>query len=86
MSGNKMLQAILDGQRAIKEELKKDIARVDGKLTKLIKDNADAIRENGERIDNLGKQLAYLEDDAPTNDEFDALEKRVTKVEIKLSV
>ncbi|MDP3973925.1 MAG: hypothetical protein Q8P92_03770 [Candidatus Daviesbacteria bacterium] len=33
------------------------------------------------RIDKLGKSLAYLEDDAPTREEFDNLEDRVDKVE-----
>jgi len=33
------------------------------------------------RINKLGMQLAILEDDAPTIDEFDGLEKRVTKLE-----
>ena len=35
------------------------------------------------RIDKLGRQLAYLEDDAPTREEHDNLEKRVVKVEQK---
>ena len=37
------------------------------------------------RIDKLGKSLAYLEDDTPTRDEFDGLEKRVEKVERNLA-
>lgn len=36
---------------------------------------------NGGRIDKLGRQLAYLEDDSPTIKEFDLLDKRVTKIE-----
>lgn len=34
-------------------------------------------------IDKNGRQLAYLEDDAPTREEFDILEKRVGKLEQK---
>ena len=66
MSDTKVLQAILDGQVTIRE----DIRRVDKKVDK-----------NGERIDKLGVQLAELSDDAPTIEEFDKLGKRVAKPE-----
>ena len=32
------------------------------------------------KIDKLGRQLAYLEDDTPTREEFDHLGKRVDKI------
>lgn len=66
----KLLQAILDGQKALETRLSEKIDKLDQKVEK-----------NGKRIDNLGKQLAYLEDDAPTREEFDGLDKRVTKLE-----
>ncbi len=66
----KMLQAILDGQRAIKEELKGEIQK-----------NRQAIQETKEtlteRIDRLGLQLAQLSDDVPTVEEFDELKEQV---------
>ncbi len=63
MSDTKVLQAILDGQTQIREDLKK-------------------IEKNlGDRIDKVGLQVANLEDDCPTNDEFTSLEKRVKKLE-----
>lgn len=37
------------------------------------------------RLDKIGLAVARLEDDAPTIEEFDKLEKRVTKVELKAS-
>lgn len=61
-----MLQAILD--KIV--EVQDDVKRVDEKVVK-----------NGKRIDKLGEQLAYLEDDAPTKGEFEKLEKRVGKLE-----
>ena len=64
MSDNRMLQTLIDGQTAIR----KDIKRVEKK-----------VGENGQRIDTLGSQLAALEDDAPTIEEFDDLKKRVDK-------
>lgn len=73
MSDSKILQAILDGQNGIRA----DIRRVEDKLSQTEKRLA-------ERIDKLGIQLAELSDDAPTIDEFDKLEKRVTKLESQI--
>ena len=66
MSDSKTLQAILDGQSSIRA----DIKRVEKK-----------VEENGARIDKLGLQIANLEDDSPTIEEFDNLEKRVKRLE-----
>jgi len=76
-----MLQAILDGQNAIKEELKSDIKRLEEKVDK----NTVTIEKNGERIDKIGLQLAELADDAPTIDEFEKLEKRVSTLELQMT-
>lgn len=77
-TGTKMLQILIDGQASIKRDIKdlgkKLTDRIDGVETKLTS-----------RIDKLGLQIASLEDDAPTNDEFEKLEKRVTKIEHKLA-
>lgn len=60
MNDKKILQAILD-------------------KVKLVDEKVDAVKEevisNGKRIDNLGKQLAFLENDVPTREEHDSLEK-----------
>lgn len=69
-SDTKMLQSILDGQTLIRKdikEVKEEAKKTEGRLTG--------------RIDKLGMQLASLEDDAPTIEEFDDMEKRVTKLE-----
>ena len=76
-----MLQAILDGQNAIKEELKSDIKRLEEKVDK----NTVIIEKNGKRIDKIGLQLAELADDAPTIDEFEKLEKRVSTLELQMT-
>ena len=47
MSNTKILQAILDGQRAIKEELKEDINKV-GKDVLRVEKKGD---KNGKRLD-----------------------------------
>jgi uncharacterized phage infection (PIP) family protein YhgE len=70
MSNTKILQALLDGQSEIKDEIKEvkeDLKKTDNKLTK--------------RIDNLGLQLAELADDAPTREEHEKLEGRMENLE-----
>lgn len=64
---HKMLQLVLEGQGAIRS----DIKNLDEKLTK--------------RIDRIGLDVARLQDDAPTIEEFDKLEKRVKNVEVKVA-
>lgn len=66
MSNTKMLQAILDGQASIKDD---------------IKEVKEEVKKNGGRIDKLGMELAELADDAPTVEEFNGLEKRVGRLE-----
>jgi hypothetical protein len=70
MTDGKILQAILDGQTKIREDIKK----VDKKIDKV------EIKLTG-RLDKIGLQLANLEDDTPANEDFDNLTKRVEKVE-----
>ena len=87
----KMLQAILNGQTAVKQELISRIDRVekklDGKIDNLeqkvdkLDIKIDKVENKlTERLDKIGKQLAYLEDDTPTRDEFDKLEQRVNSL------
>jgi len=77
----KMLRAIINGQSSLKQELKAEIKKLDQKLSNKIDQNRVEIKKNTKRLDKLGKQLAYLEDDAPTRGEHDELEKRVSKLE-----
>ena len=77
----KMLRVIINGQSAMKSEL---LTKIDGLGKKV--DNLDvevekANRNLTKRIDKLGKQLAYLEDDAPTIDEFEKLEAKVDRID-----
>ena len=79
----KMLQTIINGQSAMKSELLTKIEGVDKKidgveerLTKKI----DGVEERlTKRIDKIGLQVAKLEDDTPTIDEFDKLKNKVDK-------
>ena len=73
MSDTKILQAILDGQTSIRADItsvRSDIKRVEKK-----------VEHNGARIDKLGLQIAGLEDDTPTIEEFDNLDKKVKRLE-----
>ena len=70
MPNTKILQSILDGQTSIRKdikEVKEGLKKTETRLTT--------------RIDKLGLQIAKLEGDAPTVEEFDKLEKRVSKLE-----
>ena len=69
-TNNRLLQAILDKVAALEK-------KIDGGFKEVKK----AVVENGKRIDRLGFQLAELDDDAPTKDEFNELTQRVEKVE-----
>lgn len=84
MSDTKLLQAIVDGQSSLKEELKNDIKKIVVEVEKVkveVQKVKIEVRNNGKRIDKLGLAIARLEDDAPTVAEFDELETRVTKLE-----
>ncbi len=81
----KMLQAILSGQTALKQELISRIDKVDLKVDRL-GEKLDKVEKNlTGRIDKLGKQLAYLEDDTPTREEHEELVKRVDKLEQRIT-
>lgn len=93
----KILQAILNGQSALKQELVSKINKVDQRVERL-EGKIDQVEENltkkiktveknlTRRIDSIGRQLAYLEDDTPTREEFDKLENRVGELEQKSPV
>lgn len=92
MQNSKILQAILDGLNQLREDFKrleKMVDDVDEKLSNKIDSveeillaRTDKLDQNlTARMDKLGLQIAALEDDAPTNEAFDKLEKRVTKLE-----
>ena len=69
------MQSILQGQ----VEIKADIKKLDEKI--------DLVEERlTKRLDSIGSQVAYLDDDVPTNKEFRKLEKRVSKVEKKVAL
>ena len=77
----KMLQALIDGQNSIKEELLNKTDVVDKKVDRGFKSLKEEAIRNGKRIDNIGLELAELSDDAPTIKEHESLEKRVDKLE-----
>lgn len=82
MDDNKtMLRAIINGQSAMKAELLSEIRNVDKKVDQVREDLHDVKVSLTKRIDMIGRQVANLEDDTPTRDEFDDLEIRTTKLE-----
>ncbi len=85
MSDTKVLKAITNVQSVLHQliitEIKgvrEDIKRLDIKI--------DGVEERlTARINKIGSQLAFLEDDTPTREEHDNLEKRVGKIEKTIS-
>ena len=88
----KMLQAIINGQSAMKSELLGEIQKVEKKLSSEIgdlktdlgslrKETKERFEKLTERVDKIGLQIARLEDDTPTRDEFDDANSRLKKLE-----
>jgi hypothetical protein len=90
----KMLRIIINGQSSFRQEVLGKIDRLEQKLTERIGGVETKLtnRINGvekiltDRIDRLGKQLAFLEDDAPTREEFDTLKNKVDKIGHKVTL
>jgi uncharacterized protein YoxC len=84
----KMLRTIINGQSAMKSELLSEIRKGDEELGSEIKglrkETKEGLKKVNRRLDLIGKQVAYLDDDAPTGEEHDELEKRVKKLEHKV--
>ncbi len=77
MTDTKMLQAIASSIALLRQEMKNGFKDVNERMK-------NGFKDVNERVDRLGGDIAYLEDDAPTREEHDELEKRVTKLEHKI--
>lgn len=80
-----MLKAFINSMSAFKQDVFKRFDDLDKKLTGRIDSVEQKLskRIDGveKRLDKIGLQLAYLDDDAPTREEFNGLEKRIHKLE-----
>ena len=81
----KMLQTIINGQSAMKSQILGKIQKLDKKfdlrIDTLTKETKDGFEKLTERVDKIGLQVARLEDDTPTRDEFDDVDSRLKKLE-----
>ena len=83
----KLLRTIINHQSSVKEELLKEIRKTNKKVDQL-SENLDEFKvetkENFAKLTNrinlLGKQLAVLDEDAPTREEFDELVEKVNRI------
>lgn len=66
---HKMLQAVISGLSTLRMEMQGGFKTVNKRIDKV-----------EERLDKIGQQVAYLEDDAPTREEFENLEKKVLRI------
>jgi len=80
MAGTKkMLTAMANSQSKLREDMMSEFKTVNKKI--------DAVDQKlTQRIDTLGRDLAYLEDDAPTREEHEEVELRLKKVESKVLI
>lgn len=85
MTTSDILQILIKGQNELKEELMILMNETKQDLALLREETKEGFRKTHERLDKQGKQLAYVEDDAPTREEHTDLVKRVEKVEQVLS-
>lgn len=85
MTNDQLFRALVNSQSIMKSELLAEIKKVDQKLGKdvvgLRQEMQEGFSDLGERVDMLGKQLNTLDEDAPSGDDFNKLEKRVEKLE-----
>jgi len=74
MSDTKILQAILDNQISMKEDINGLEKKMDAGFEKV-----------NNRLDSIGESVSYLEDDAPTRENILIWKKRVKIIEKKLA-
>lgn len=81
----KMLRMIINGQSRFRQEILIKFDKIEQKIEKLDKKIDSVEKRLTDRIDTIGKQLAYLEDDTPTREEFDNLAKKVDQIDQKVT-
>lgn len=79
------MKQVLDGLSAGQDSLKIGQDSLKEEIAVLRQEVRKGFRETNERLDKQGKQLAYLDDDAPTREEHEGLVERVEKLEKSLT-
>jgi len=81
----KMLRAVASTQSSLRQDILGTKKELREEIVELGMELKAVEKRLTERLNIQGSQLAYLEDDAPTSEEFGDLEKRVKKVETKIA-
>lgn len=80
-----MVRAIINGQSSMKADILKKlgdrITKVEAQVSEHRKETKRGFKDINNRADLIGKQLNALDEDAPTNDDFSTLVKRVDRLE-----
>lgn len=76
----KMFRTVVNDLSTLRMEMLKGFKEVNKKIDDLDIQLNKRIDDVEERLDKIGKQVAYLEDDAPTREEFENLERKVNKL------
>lgn len=77
----KMLQAFMNSQNAFNQKIEKELRDTKNSIGVQILDTEKNLTK---RIDSIGKGLAYIEEDAPTIEEFDDLKRDVELINKKI--
>ena len=90
MTDTKLIQILIDSVASLRKDIFDRFDKIDKKFENkfdLLDKKIDKLDiKLTTRIDKIGKQVAYLEDDAPTRDEHEKLVKRVERVEKKVAL
>ena len=90
MTDTKLIQILIDSVASLRKDILDRFDKIDKKFENkfdLLDKKIDKLDiKLTTRIDKIGKQVAYLEDDAPTRDEHEKLVKRVERVEKKVAL
>lgn len=81
MNNSQLFRALVNSQSTMKSELLSEIKKVDKKV-ELVRDDLVKIEKNlTERIDKIGLQVARLEDDTPTIEDFNDVSSKVDQLQ-----
>lgn len=85
MTNDQLFRALVNSQSAMKAELLAEISKHRAETQKGFKEvnkkMDNGFKEVNNRVDKLGHELFVLNEDAPTNEDFNKLVKRVDKLE-----
>lgn len=81
----KMSKAVINHISTVKSELLMEIKKSRDESNHKFEQMNKTLASHTKRLDRIGRNVVFLEEDTPTRDEFDRLESRVLKVENRIA-